>query len=228
MSCFDVPYAQTLKLLIVSSRNDTLESPTIFAVRLLLHFYLIPDSILPSMTSPSTHRSSSSRPSRGFSPPHGPPYSAGRDLTTERAAVAALKRNLKIPLKKKVGPRLTLLREKKALAGTMKTPLLKTKTGSISKIRRVFPGASSSSTTSTGLRDTGWSKLSNADKLTFKKYFEKCGGQFPESTMDEVKPVTTDKPSAKKRRVRVPAKDLEAFRAFQKARKSQHESPVLE
>ena len=74
----------------------------------------------------------------------------------------------------------------------------------------------------------GWSKLSNADKLTSKKYFEKCGGQFPESTMDEVKPVTTDKPSAKKRRVRVPAKDLEAFRAFQKARKSQHESPVLE
>ena len=74
----------------------------------------------------------------------------------------------------------------------------------------------------------GWSKLSNADKLTFKKYFEKCGGQFPESTMDEVKPVTTDKPSAKKRHVRVPAKDLEAFRAFQKARKSQHESPVLE
>ena len=50
--------------------------------------------------------------------------------------------------------------------------------------------------------------------LLSNKYFEKCGGQFPESTMDEVKPVTTDKPSAKKRRVRVPAKDLEAFRAF--------------
>ena len=74
----------------------------------------------------------------------------------------------------------------------------------------------------------GWSKLSNADKLTFKKYFEKCGGKFPDSTTDETKPVTAEKPSSKKRRVRVPAKDLEAFRAFQKARKSQHDSPVLE
>jgi len=68
----------------------------------------------------------------------------------------------------------------------------------------------------------GWSKLSNADKLTFKKYFEKYGGKFPEITTDEVKPV------AKNRRLRVPAKDLEAFRAFQKARKSQHDSAVLE
>ena len=53
-------------------------------------------------------------------------------------------------------------------------------------------------------------------------------GQFPESTMDEVKPMATEKPSAKKRRVKIPAKDLEAFRAFQKARNSQHDSPVLE
>ena len=80
-------------------------------------------------------------------------------MTAECAAVAALKRNVKIPIKKKVGPRITLLREKKALAGTIKTPLLKTKKGSISKVRRVFPGASSSSTTSTVkgsacLRDT--------------------------------------------------------------------------
>ena len=66
----------------------------------------------------------------------------------------------------------------------------------------------------------GWSKLSNADKLTFKSYFEKCGGKFPYSTTDEVKPMTGEKPSTKKRRVTVPAKDLEAFRAFQKTRKS--------
>ena len=74
----------------------------------------------------------------------------------------------------------------------------------------------------------GWSKLSNADKLTFKKYFEKCGGKFPASTTNEVKPETGEKPSSKKRRMRVPAKDLDAFRAFQKARKLQHDSPVLE
>ena len=70
--------------------------------------------------------------------------------------------------------------------------------------------------------------MSNADKLTFKKYFEKCGGKFPTSTTDEVKPATGEKSSSKKRRVRIPAKDLEAFRAFQKARKLQHDSPVLE
>jgi len=104
--------------------------------------------------------SSSSRSSRGFSPPHGPPYSPGRDLTAECAAVAALKRNDKIPLKKKVGPRLTLLKGKKALTGTVKTPLKKTTKGSILKVRRVFPGASYTSTSSSahggsaGLRDT--------------------------------------------------------------------------
>ena len=74
----------------------------------------------------------------------------------------------------------------------------------------------------------GWSKLSNADKLTFKKYFEQCGGTFPDSKPVEPKPETAETSLTKKRRVRVPAKDLEAFRAFQKARKSQHDSPVLE
>ena len=74
----------------------------------------------------------------------------------------------------------------------------------------------------------GWSKLSNADKLTFKRYFEQCGGKFPDSKTVESKPETAETSSTRKRRVRVPAKDLEAFRAFQKARKSQHDSPVLE
>ena len=74
----------------------------------------------------------------------------------------------------------------------------------------------------------GWSKLSNTDKLTFKKFFEQCGGKFPDSKPAEPKPETAETSSTKKRRVRIPAKDLETFRAFQKARKSQHDSPVLE